>query len=264
MTTVTTARLRLRPLTEADAPFWLELHRNPDLVRFIPSAAVRDVEDAREQVDRYRRNGWLCVTLRDGTPVGAIAVMATPASRGSTERAIQIGWRTHAAHAGRGYATEAARELLSRSWIPGLPRIIAVVDPENEASKRVALAAGMTYVGRSTEFYDETLDVFEIRRPAPVGAVRVRPGTPDEIAGWFERHWGDEIVAVHGTTYRLSDLAVLIARDDERIVGVLTYTVDRDGLEIVTADAAIPGHGIGRRLVEAAIAVARERSVARV
>ena len=43
----------------------------------------------------------------------------------------------------KGYATEAARAVLAHGFGPlGLSRIIAIIEPENEASERVAIKLG--------------------------------------------------------------------------------------------------------------------------
>ena len=61
---------------------------------------------------------------------------------------VEIGWRILPEFWGQGYATEIASATLDygfRTW--RFPRIIAVVDPANQASVRVMVKAGMTYDG---------------------------------------------------------------------------------------------------------------------
>ncbi len=64
---------------------------------------------------------------------------------------LEIGWIFSRVSWGHGYATEAGgaamRHVLETL---GRPRVVAIIDPPNEASKRVAARLGMTYEARYT------------------------------------------------------------------------------------------------------------------
>lgn len=93
----------------------------------------------------------------------------------------------------------------------------------------------------------------------------IRAGTPaDRIAAWLSRRWGGQTIAVHGRLYDRAQLPALVATRAEVLVGVLTYLVEGDSTEIVSCDADPAGLGVGRALVEAVIALARQRSVRQV
>lgn len=55
---------------------------------------------------------------------------------------------------GRGYATEAADAVLRDAFGRGLPRVLAVTEPDNHASQAVCRRLGMTALGRTTRYYD--------------------------------------------------------------------------------------------------------------
>lgn len=163
---ITTERLKLRRFTHDDAEFAYGLHQNADLVRFIPSAALDSLDGALAWIDRIHTNeapgrGWWCVTV-EGRPVAGILLKAIPASEGIEKDDVEIGWRQHADHTGRGYVTEAARAILDVAWGSGLERVVAVVDPENVASQRVCTRLGMRHVGQTDDYYDERLELFEV------------------------------------------------------------------------------------------------------
>jgi RimJ/RimL family protein N-acetyltransferase len=61
---------------------------------------------------------------------------------GRTE--IELGWHIRRDLQGCGYGTEAARAWLEPLAAAGVPRSIALVRPENLASRRVAEKVGMT------------------------------------------------------------------------------------------------------------------------
>jgi ribosomal protein S18 acetylase RimI-like enzyme len=97
-----------------------------------------------------------------------------------------------------------------------------------------------------------------------MGHVVVRAPLPGEVDGWFERHWGDRIVAGHGTAYSMDDVECLVADEAGRVVGAVTFCVDTDALEVVTVDADVRRRGIGRILLDAAVAEAARRGLRRV
>ena len=69
--------------------------------------------------------------------------------------------------------------------------------------------------------------------------------------------WGSELVAVHGSVLRPAELPGFIAERSRRVVGLLTYQVQGDVLEIVTLNAIERRAGIGTMLIEAAAGAAR-------
>ena len=61
---------------------------------------------------------------------------------------VELGYTLARAYWGRGYATEAAAACLEAGLAHiAAPRIVAVVDEDNEASLRVAERIGMTRIG---------------------------------------------------------------------------------------------------------------------
>ena len=96
-------------------------------------------------------------------------------------------------------------------------------------------------------------------------SVTVRSADPDDdVAGWARRSWGGSRMAVHGHLYEIEDLFALAAVADGTIVGVLTYSIDDESLEIASCDADPPGQGVGRALAGTAVELAKTRSLARV
>jgi GNAT superfamily N-acetyltransferase len=69
--------------------------------------------------------------------------------------------------------------------------------------------------------------------------------------------WGSATVAVHGVMFRPAELGGFIAERAGRIIGLLTYDLTADTLEIVTLNAIERGAGIGTRLIETAVGKAR-------
>ena len=61
------------------------------------------------------------------------------------EQRLEFGWRLVLDARGKGYATEASRLVLQRAGASFRGEILAIIDPSNEASKRVARKVGFLY-----------------------------------------------------------------------------------------------------------------------
>jgi ribosomal protein S18 acetylase RimI-like enzyme len=77
--------------------------------------------------------------------------------------------------------------------------------------------------------------------------------------------WGGRVVVARGDVIDLGSLSGLVASGDGgEAVGLLTYRVDYNSLEVVTLDALEPCHGAGSALLARAMAIAREADLWRV
>lgn len=96
-------------------------------------------------------------------------------------------------------------------------------------------------------------------------SIRVREATDaDDAAGWVRRSWGDTRMAVHRQLYDVAALPALVAVRQDQVLGVLTYVLERDAIEVASCDADPPGRGVGRALVGGVIDLARQRALGRV
>jgi GNAT superfamily N-acetyltransferase len=90
--------------------------------------------------------------------------------------------------------------------------------------------------------------------------IRIRPvseGDRPMLAWLVAELWGSEIVAVHGSSLRPAELGGFIAERSRRVVGLLTYQLAGNLLEIVTLNAIDRRAGIGTMLIDAAVGKAR-------
>ncbi|HEV3211831.1 MAG TPA: GNAT family N-acetyltransferase [Acidimicrobiales bacterium] len=79
------------------------------------------------------------------------------------------------------------------------------------------------------------------------------------------RHWGATTVISRGVAHDAAVLPGLVALGARgRPVGLLTYDVADDAMEVVTIDAVVPREGVGTQLVAAAREIAKHRGCARV
>jgi len=112
---------------------------DPEVMRFIPGGSLVP-GDVRRILDRH-------VAANEDGDVGFYAVeeRASGAVVGEVGFGIfdtgerEIGWTLARAFWGRGFATEAVRECLAADARP----LVAVIDPENEPSLRLAERVGL-------------------------------------------------------------------------------------------------------------------------
>ncbi|CAL9407658.1 hypothetical protein SUDANB176_01595 [Streptomyces sp. enrichment culture] len=100
-----------------------------------------------------------------------------------------------------------------------------------------------------------------------MGDLRVRAATAADraaITDLLVSSWGGTTVVGHGTVYDAARLPALVAEREGVLAGLLTYTVDDGGLEIVTVDAVVRRSGVGSALLRAAAEVARGAGARRV
>ncbi|MBI4717386.1 MAG: GNAT family N-acetyltransferase [Planctomycetes bacterium] len=86
----------------------------------------------------------------------------------------------------------------------------------------------------------------------------------DEVAAFIEKHWGSRIVMSRGQVFYPHLERGFIERRNALIVGLLTYHVDDDGMEILTLNSVLEGTGIGSSLMIIAIEEARRQGCHRV
>ena len=164
-----TDRLLLRPRCRQDLDAMATMDADPEVARFVggvPDAVphraeletwIDDPADTsglggwtvrpRNEPDRYL--GWIILYTLEGW-----------------EGDVEIGWRFVRDAWGHGYATEAAGAVMHHAFTgAGLDHVIAILDPENDRSRRVCEKLGMTSAGRRRA-YDTDCALYVKQRPA--------------------------------------------------------------------------------------------------
>jgi [ribosomal protein S5]-alanine N-acetyltransferase len=149
--TLATARLKLRPYTEADIPELLPLIGTREVAATTLRIAHPYTEqDARAflQLAKEPDKLWLAITLRsDGHQVGGIGLRID-----KQHQHAGLGYWLGVPFWGRGYATEAATEILRYGFETlALHRIFASHFRQNPASGRILKKIGMSYEGCQRE-----------------------------------------------------------------------------------------------------------------
>jgi ribosomal-protein-alanine N-acetyltransferase len=151
--TIRTARLRLVPVTPANAGLLWEILQAPDLrdyqdlpnvnrAQFIRTVGARPTRLASCAPGRYE---WLLhFTAKQSEALGWVSLRIPEADRSSAE----IGYSVVRAFRGRGIASEAVAALIEEGFRrAGLRRIRAYCLPENRASRAVLKRTGFEEEG---------------------------------------------------------------------------------------------------------------------
>ncbi|HEV2272128.1 MAG TPA: GNAT family N-acetyltransferase [Steroidobacteraceae bacterium] len=163
-------RLILRRIDRNDCDFFIQLHADPEVTRYLPHGRPRSSEESLAWVQAVLHSyeafglGQLAVLRKsDGMLIGrcglsdlAVEARATGATapRGWYERAEapatvevvfepELGYTFHRSSWGQGYASEAARSVFHYARdVLRLPRVVSLIHPENARSLRVAQRFG--------------------------------------------------------------------------------------------------------------------------
>jgi [ribosomal protein S5]-alanine N-acetyltransferase len=178
------SRLLLRDVTLEDAPSFLQLDQDPEVMRFLGGVrADKDVAHMQgviaERIEWYSKTpglglgacflqtnpaggpagstaefiGWFMLRPRKYRPYDASGALLAPVED------AELGYRLARRYWGQGYATEMSRELVRHGLEQlALPQIVAFVDAQHLASVRVLQKAGLRHAGRARyEADDEEL-----------------------------------------------------------------------------------------------------------
>ncbi|MFC7393358.1 GNAT family N-acetyltransferase [Scopulibacillus cellulosilyticus] len=146
---IASERLLFRSYNDDDFDFLMSLLSDPEMVRFIGNGKTRDKNGGEKFLDwiystyKFGKDMGLMVLTRieDDTPIGHAGLV--PQTINDKEE-IEIGYWISRKYWGKGYATEAARSLKDYGTKSlDIKRFIALIQPENLASRKVANKIGM-------------------------------------------------------------------------------------------------------------------------
>jgi ribosomal-protein-alanine N-acetyltransferase len=141
-----TGRLILRVQQAGDVPTLINLWLDPQVTRYM--GGPRDKARLQPEFDRVIQNPsadrydlWPVLEKETGQVVGHCGLLQKEVE-GSSE--IELIYILDPAVWGKGYATEIGQALMRYAFDKlGVDRLIALIEPENKASERVAIKIGM-------------------------------------------------------------------------------------------------------------------------
>ena len=143
-----TERLVIRPWQPDDRPAFTAVMSHPEVTKYVHGGKPYTEAEVDEWFARQARQ-----LAEHDMCMGALVEKATDRVVGlagtqplGTTADLEIGWILGRDAWGHGYATEAGAAAM-RHVLETLnrPRVVAIIDPANHPSKRVAARLGMTY-----------------------------------------------------------------------------------------------------------------------
>lgn len=148
-----TERLIIRPWTDADRPAYRAMVDDAEVTRYVHGGRPYTDAEVDEWFARQARQlaeHDVCMGAVIEKSSGRFVGLSGTQPLGTTGD-LEIGWIFVRDAWGHGYATEAGAAAM-RHVLETLarPRVVAIIDPDNLPSKRVAARLGMQYEARYT------------------------------------------------------------------------------------------------------------------
>ena len=149
--TFETERLRIQPVTIADAAFVLELLNTPKWLQHIGDRNVHTLADAtnyiqtkmQPQLERLGFSNYTVIRKSDNAKIGTCGLYDREGLEG-----IDIGFAFLPAYEGQGYGFESANRLKQAAFQEfGITTIGAITTKENIASQKLLEKLGLQQVG---------------------------------------------------------------------------------------------------------------------
>ena len=161
---LTTARIRLEPMTIEHLPLLVGLDADGEVLRHILGRA-RTEQEAQDfwapicadlDADAVGLGWWVGRRLLDGSFLGWWDLSPEPAAAAPPR--AEAGWRLARRHWRLGYATEGAKALLDHGFTTaGLDEVWAETMAVNEPSRRVMARLGMRHLRTEHRSWEESL-----------------------------------------------------------------------------------------------------------
>ena len=157
--TLETGRLTLREFSRNDAPYMLRQLNEPSFIANIADRGVRNLEQAAAYLENgpvcsYRLNGfgfWAVIEKASGSVIGMCGLV-----KRDNLPDPDLGYAFLPEYFGKGLAFEAARACVTSAGQDfGLQRLLAIVNPGNQASRRLLEKLGFNFTGMRPVYADE-------------------------------------------------------------------------------------------------------------
>jgi RimJ/RimL family protein N-acetyltransferase len=152
-----TERVRLRPIEPGDLDELCGLYSDADVLKFLhvlPMTRAQVEVRHTFMLEHWRLHGfgmWMVFRKSDNAFVGRCGLRYLD----DTEH-VELGYTLHKAFWGQGLATEASQAVVRFAFESlKLPRLVAICDPNHEASIKVMRKVGMTFAGTGRFYKSE-------------------------------------------------------------------------------------------------------------
>ncbi len=151
MNHIETDRLILRSWKPEDLPSFADMNKDERVMRYFPATLTyQQTESFYNRIQsEFERKGWglYAVEIKStGEFIGYVGLHEIGFDANFTP-GVEIGWRLAADYHNQGYATEAAKAVLSLAKSAGVERLFSFTAKINAPSERVMQKIGMVKAG---------------------------------------------------------------------------------------------------------------------
>jgi len=163
-----TPRLLLQTWTEDDLESLYALYQHPDTLKFYHNKPLTLPQAQRllnELIEHQKKHGfslWACQLKLTQQIIGFAGFMTLEDNLG-----IDLGYHFTRLVWGQGFATEAAKHCLNYGFNNlSFERVLAMTNPNNQASKRVLIKIGMIFQ-KQIIYKNKPFDLYQIDKNYP-------------------------------------------------------------------------------------------------
>lgn len=179
MTILHTQRLRLEPLNDSHFDGLYAINSIPEVMRYItgqpdtPELTTAMIERTKTQWAERGYSWWAFIDRESGAMIGTGCVQNIERN---PVNPLELGWRLHPGHFGKGYATEAARAMMQFAFETLDAQLLcAVCHQDNAASAAVMQRLGMRFLAIE-HWYKMDVAVYGISRAKWQAVAAPAPG----------------------------------------------------------------------------------------
>lgn len=165
-----TERIRFREMVSDDFELMRSLLGNRDVMRFYPHPKSDD--EVRRWIDwtlrSYAEHGYALWVLELKDTGAFIGDCGLTWQQVDGEPALEVGYRLLPEYQGKGLATEAAAACLNLAFDRlDAQHVVAIINPENAPSRRLAVRLGMILERETETATGQVVVVYGVRRSLP-------------------------------------------------------------------------------------------------
>ena len=171
MTVLTTARLRLEPLSDVHLEEFNAMNSDPEVMRYL-SGKPETLDESRAVIERVKARwaklgyAWWALVERDTGEMAGAGILQNLRREATLQPdldcPLEIGWRLRRDHWGRGFASEAAFAIAGFAFEAlQAEELLAVCHPDNQSSWTVMERLGMQPQGLQ-HWYGKGLTTYRI------------------------------------------------------------------------------------------------------
>ena len=147
-----TNRLRLRQWQDDDYEWFATMNADSSVMKYFPATLSKSESNALADNQRLHiaKQGWglwACDLIHTGEFIGFVG-LARPKFKASFAPCVEIGWRLAAQYHRKGYASEAAKAVISYAFeVLKLPQLVSFTAEVNEPSIKLMQHLGLQFSG---------------------------------------------------------------------------------------------------------------------